>query len=235
MVRQASLGGGRQTRHPGRVRKLVEIRRPETVCELMKFLNATNWIRLSLPHMAEIVVPLRALMEHRLKGTSRTKSVASRRALTYDDWTPEWVDAWDNSREMTMNAVEMSLRRPDDCRVLMFPDASDLYWGHCLTQVPKEELLERLSFMDLSHEPLAFLSGAFRGQGTLRNSECFAARAVLAVGWLEHFLRLSQLGVHRQPAIVWRDVRQGCVAMLRRVVCMHEPVQLCDPAHLRGG
>ena len=127
----------------------------------MKFLQATNC--LSLPHMAEVVAPLRASMEHRLKGTSRTKRVASRRALTDGDWTPERVEAWKNSRDMLMDAVELSFRRPDDCRVLMFPDASDLFWGCCLTQVPKEELVAGLSFMDMSHEPLAFLSGVFRG------------------------------------------------------------------------
>ena len=76
---------------------------------------------------------------------------------------------------------------------------------------------------------------AHGGQGILRNSERFSARAVLAVEWLEHLLRSSQLGVHLQPAIVWCDVKQGCVATPRRVACMHEPVQLCDPAHPRGG
>ena len=86
-----------------------------------------------------------------------------RRALTDGNWTPERVEAWDNSREMLMNAVELSFRRPDDCRVLMFPDASDLFWGCCLTQVPKEELVVGLSFMNMSHEPLAFLSGVSRG------------------------------------------------------------------------
>jgi hypothetical protein len=79
------------------------------------------------------------------------------------DWPPEQVQACDNSREMLMNAVELSFRRPDDCRVLMFPDASDLLWGCCLTQVPKEELMAGLSFMDMNHELLAFLSGVFRG------------------------------------------------------------------------
>ena len=120
-------------------------------------------MRLSLPHMAEIGAQLRALMEHQPKGTSRTKSGASRRALTDGDWTPERVEAWDNSREMLINAVELSFRWPDDCRVLMFPDASDLFWGCCLAQVPKEELVPELSFMDMSHEPLAFLSGVLRG------------------------------------------------------------------------
>ena len=130
------LYSGTAVRHdPERVRGLVEMRRPETVGELMKFLQATNWMRLSLPHMAEVVAPLRALMEHRLKETSRTKRIASRRALMDGDWTPKRVEAWDNSREMLMNAVALSFRRPDDCRALMFPDASDLFWGCCYKHV----------------------------------------------------------------------------------------------------
>ena len=70
------------------------------------------------------------------------------------------MEAWENSREMLINAVELSFRRPDDCRMLMFPDASDLFWGCCLTQVPKEELVGSMDMM--SHEPLAFLSGVLR-------------------------------------------------------------------------
>ena len=73
--------------------------------------------------------------------------------------------------------------------MLVFPDASDLLWGCCLTQVPKEELVAGLSFMDMSHEPLSgwCVSGitavlVHGGQGILRNSERFSARAVLAVG-----------------------------------------------------
>ena len=62
-----------------------------------------------------------------------------------------------------MNAVELSFRRPDDCRVLMFPDASDLFWGCCLPQVPIEESVAGLSFMDMRQELLVFLSGVFRG------------------------------------------------------------------------
>ena len=64
-----------------------------------------------------------------------------------------------------MNAVELSFRRSDDYRVLMFPDASDRFWGCwcCLTQEPTEEPVAGLSFTDIRQEPLAFLSGVFRG------------------------------------------------------------------------
>ena len=96
------------------------------------------------------------------EGNESNERVTSQRPLTNEDWMPERVETWDNSREALMNAVELSFRRPDDCHVVMFPDASDLFLGCCLTQVPKEELVAGLSFMNLSHEPLAFLSGVFR-------------------------------------------------------------------------
>ena len=41
-----------------RICGLVEMRRPETVGESMQFLQAANWIRLSLPNMGEVVSPL---------------------------------------------------------------------------------------------------------------------------------------------------------------------------------
>ena len=57
---------------------------PDPIGELMEFLQAAKWMRLSLPNMAEVVAPLRGLMETRLSGTSRTKRVASRRAIVGD-------------------------------------------------------------------------------------------------------------------------------------------------------
>ena len=74
---------------PERIRGLVEMRRPETVGELMQFLQAANWMRLSLPDMAEVVSPLRSLLERKLKGTTRTKRVASRKVISEEDWSEE--------------------------------------------------------------------------------------------------------------------------------------------------
>ena len=47
---------------------LTSMRRPQTVGELMQFLQAVKWLRTSLPRLAEIVEPLRALMEERTEG-----------------------------------------------------------------------------------------------------------------------------------------------------------------------
>ena len=42
-------------------------------------------------------------------------------------------------------------------------DASDEHWGSFLTQVPLEELDRDVSVEDMTHEPLGFLSGSFKG------------------------------------------------------------------------
>ena len=56
------------------------------VCrELMQFLQAANWMWLSLPNMTEVESPLRALLERTLKGTTRTTRVASRKVISEED------------------------------------------------------------------------------------------------------------------------------------------------------
>ena len=52
--------------------------------------------------------------------------------------------------------------RKQDFRVLMFPDASDLFWEGFLKQVPEEDLVNGIPVMDMAHEPLGFVSGGFK-------------------------------------------------------------------------
>ena len=51
---------------PERIRGPVKMPRPETFGELMRFLQVANWVRLSLPNMAE---------------------VASRKVMLEEDWS----------------------------------------------------------------------------------------------------------------------------------------------------
>ena len=41
-----------------RLSGMAGMRRPQTVDELMQFLQAVNWFRTSLPRLAEVVEPL---------------------------------------------------------------------------------------------------------------------------------------------------------------------------------
>ncbi|MEP0580138.1 MAG: reverse transcriptase domain-containing protein [Marinobacter sp.] len=148
---------------PARVQGLSEMRRPENAGELMQFLQAVNWLRTSLPRLAETVAPLRDFLEELLVGaTRRTKRVARNRVIKDTAWTEDRVRAWNAARGLVAQAVPLHHPRPG-CVVLMFPDASDFHWGSFLTQVPEHEFRSGLALESMSHEPLGFLSGSFTG------------------------------------------------------------------------
>ena len=57
-------------------------------------------MRLSLPNMAEVVSPLRVLLERKPKSTTRIKRVASRKVISEEDWSEEIRAAWQGSGEV---------------------------------------------------------------------------------------------------------------------------------------
>ena len=139
------------------------MRRPETAGELTQFLQAVNWLRTSLPRMAEVVYPLRVFLEEHLTGAKRrTKRVASNRVISAGDWTSGLIGVWDAAQDLVAHTVALSHPKPR-WAVLMFPRASDEHWGSFLTQVPQEELDRGVSVEDMTHEPRGFLSRTFRG------------------------------------------------------------------------
>ena len=79
--------------------------------------------------------------------------------ISAGDWTSGLIGAWEAGQDLVAPAVALSHPKPG-WAVLMFPDASDEHWG---TQVPQEELDRGVSVEDMTHEPLGFLSGTFKG------------------------------------------------------------------------
>ena len=71
----------------------------------MQSLQAINWMRTSLPELAELEAPLRALLEECLCNTRRTKRVAARRAIGSNERTQNRIAAWDAVRLLVRNAV----------------------------------------------------------------------------------------------------------------------------------
>ena len=141
---------------PERAHGLSQLRRPETTGELMQFLQTINWMRMPLPELAELEAPW--LLEEGLCNTRRTKRVAALRVLDSSEWTGEHAVAWDAVRLRVSKAVPLNLLKPG-FSVMMFPDASDNFWGSCITQGQTVELRSSVAIADMSHEPLGFLSG----------------------------------------------------------------------------
>ena len=103
------------------------MRRPETAAELMQILQAMNWLRTSLPRMAEVVAPLRVFLEELMVGAARrTKRVAKNRVIPPESWTQDRERAWVDATDRVAHAVTLFHPRPG-CQVLMFPDASECH------------------------------------------------------------------------------------------------------------
>ena len=117
-----------------RLSGLANMRRPQTVGKLIQFLQAINCLRTSLTRLAEVVEPLRVLLEgHMGEIQRRFKRVASNRVIAQVAWTLEQVAAWSNAQNLVVNAVALSHPK-DEFEVLIFPDASDNHWKSFLTQ-----------------------------------------------------------------------------------------------------
>ena len=71
------------------------------------------------------------------------------------------MKAWTDAQDLVAHAVTL-YHPPSSCQVLMFPDASECHWVSFVTQVPDAEMDQNLSVEDMTHEPLAFLSGTFK-------------------------------------------------------------------------
>ena len=180
---------GRVSHDPVRLQGLSDMRRPETAAELMQFLQSMNWLRTSLPRMAEVVAPLRLFLEELMAGAARrTKRLAKNRAIPPAVWTEGRLKAWSDAQDLAAHTVTLYHPRPG-CQVLMFPDASECHWGSFVTQVPDAEMDQNLPVEDMTHEPLAFLSGTFKGsqmRWATIDKEGFAI--VSTFRRLEHFL-----------------------------------------------
>lgn len=87
-------------------------------------MQATNWMRTSLPRIAEIVELLRAIFEDRMHGAPRRATrVASDWDLPGYAWTDHRLQACKTPQDMFVRRVSLYNPWPD-FEVLEFPDAS---------------------------------------------------------------------------------------------------------------
>ncbi|CAM9790553.1 unnamed protein product, partial [Sphacelaria rigidula] len=108
-------------------------------------------------------------------------------------WTEGRLQAWAAAKDLVADVVTLLHPRPD-CQVSMFPEAYECHCGSFETQVPDAEMQKRLPVEDMTHEPLAFLSGDFKG-----SQMCWAKTDKEGFGIVSTFRRLEHLlwnGVH---------------------------------------
>ena len=156
------LVSGAGVRHcPTRIQGLVNLQSPQTAGDLQQFLCAVNWMRASIPSYNELVRVLSDLVEDCMqKCGSRKKTKLSKVGLRENGWNDKHEEALKKVQDALIAMIPLAHPR-DDADVCVFTDASQDYWGSVITQVKPGELKKTLQ--EQQHEPLAFLSGAFKG------------------------------------------------------------------------
>ena len=136
---------------------------PTTAAELQQFLGSCGWVRTKIPAYAHLVAPLQELLTAALANSKkRNARAAAKIKLAEVGWTCIHDDAYEAVKRALADAVTLAHLR-DDTVVCLFPDASELFWGAMLTQVPQEAADPNVPVSEWLHEPLGFLSGAFKG------------------------------------------------------------------------
>ena len=83
--------------------------------------------------------------------------------IAAEEWTDQRRTAWEAVRSRIAHAVPV-YHAKKGYRVLMLTNASDFFWGGCVTQVPEKEVWSEMQVVEQSHEPHGFVRGAFRHQ-----------------------------------------------------------------------
>jgi uncharacterized membrane protein YgcG len=135
------------------------------------------------------------------KAKKRNARTARKISLHEAGWGNEHDASFQALKEALVNAVCNAHPREDHV-LCLFPDASYEFWGSILTQVPKEDITGDKPIAQWSHEPLAFLSGVFRGaqlRWGIPDKEGFAIK--------ESCTRLAHLLVRRGGFRMFTDHR----------------------------
>jgi len=147
--------------HPRNFDALVSMNKPTKADELQQLLCATNWMRNSIPAYATVIAPLHHLMESAYKKAGKRTKLAVRKISIDNEWGAEHDSAFNLIKTQLAASVKLAHPKPDHSMCL-FTDASDTHWSAILTQVPNEQCRQEIE--DQAHEPLCFLSGAFKGR-----------------------------------------------------------------------
>ncbi len=146
---------------PKRLQGLIDLEPPTSAQELQQFVCALNWMRQSLPNYNEMVAPLTRILDvvctH--AGT-RKKDRLARHRLADHGWGQEHMLAIGRCKDALARMA--TLAHPDPEKIFcLYTDASQDHWGAVLTQIDPDQ--KPLPLEDQAHEPLAFLSGTFKG------------------------------------------------------------------------
>ena len=172
---------------PSCMESLKHLELPTDAGQLNQLLCAMNWMRNVVPHYAELVDPLRQIMEtiFAKRGNRRSNGLEKFQLRSF---------GWNETHNALLKGLvekiceQMTLYYPDPERdtISIFPDASKHAWGVTITAV--ENWRGDVPVADLDHLTIAFFSGTFRGaeyNRGIQDKEAFAImESVRRMRWL---------------------------------------------------
>jgi len=202
---------------PEYVNAIANMPPPTNAATLASYIATLNWSRSAVPRFAQLVQPLQELLASALKsGPSASKTQRQRILLADCGWNAAHDDAFARLNASVVQNLALCYPRHDYAMTVWF-DASDLAWGAVICQCPPEEL-ERPPLLQ-SHQPLAFLSGVFKGaQQRYSTVEREALALVMVCTKAAHLLRrpggFTAFTDHRN--LIWLFSQDPSVAAARR-------------------
>jgi RNase H-like domain found in reverse transcriptase len=114
-----------------------------------------------MPMYNALVSPLNLFLETVYAAAgARTKKAAGKTILWDLGWNASHTESFQQCKSALAAAATLAHPR-DEMRLCVFTDASQNVWSAVVTQVSPRDLDKPLA--DQQHEPLAFISGAFKG------------------------------------------------------------------------
>jgi RNase H-like domain found in reverse transcriptase len=143
---------------------LQTMHEPQNSTDLVQFVAAVNWMRRAIPNYSKRVEPLQAALAKVFEVKSRRTKKAAAAVSLLHLWGPEEQSAFKDLQAAIMESMTLSFSDPDK-RICVLTDASDRFYAGLVTQIDEEKL--DLPMEEQDHQPLAFLSGEFKGATTM--------------------------------------------------------------------
>jgi hypothetical protein len=133
---------------------------PQNGADLVQYVAAVNSIRSAIPNYFKRVASLQAALAKVFEGNScRTEKTAAAVSLLHI-WGPQEQAAFKDSQAAIMESTTLAFLDLDK-RICVLMDASDRFYAGLVTQLHEEQL--DLPMEEQDQQPLAFLSGEFKG------------------------------------------------------------------------
>jgi RNase H-like domain found in reverse transcriptase len=173
---------------PKNMEALQTMQEPQNGADLVQYVAAVNWIRSAIPKYSKRVTPLQAALAKLFEGRSRRTKKAAAAVSLLHLWGPEEQAAFKDLQAAIMESLTLELSDPDK-RICVLTDASDRFYAGLVTQIDEEQL--DLPMEEQDHQPLAFLSGEFKGAQLRWSVPEMEGLAIVDTVTKVHYLLLS--------------------------------------------